>query len=233
MMAARMSTDLSSLQWCHTSLHGCWKLTQVTLVTPRRAGLGYAVDGKRCTSRLQGLRLGRPCTGLWESGKNVLVHTSVGIFVDGCEGICAQTLWSRRDERRTKWTKTENEDLSSTQKVLVLGQRVLHGQRGYGNVCMVDHTLEKCYHVHYDHGEQHSYNRVQANSKFTLVETATQADLQEKFCLTSNMPMSPGHEGPAETPDTQLKAVANLDTWKLEQQAEVEAQSLERSEEVV
>ena len=70
--------------------------------------------------------------------------------------------------------------LSSAQKVLVLGQRVFHERRGYGNVCMVDHTLEKCYHIQYDNGEQHSYNHVQADSKFTLVETATQAESEEE-----------------------------------------------------
>jgi len=53
---------------------------------------------------------------------------------------------------------------------LELGQRVQHAGRGYGTVCLVDYCLDKCYHVHYDDGEVHRYNPIQASFKFRLVE---------------------------------------------------------------
>ena len=76
---------------------------------------------------------------------------------------------TERDKVVHKWTNTsEKETMASAHTELVLGQRVEHTQRGCGSVCMVDHTLEKCYHVQYDSGEQHYYNRDQASPSFIL-----------------------------------------------------------------
>ena len=70
---------------------------------------------------------------------------------------------TKKDHLVDKWRISATNKETTTRAELVLGQRVEHAQRGYGSVCMVDHTLKKCYHVQYDSGEQHSYSHVQAS----------------------------------------------------------------------